>query len=98
MNHQHHESDVSPQFPTRREFTKRTLAALPGIALLSSLDFLSPAETSGAKPNSKFAGVQIGLNVPYSFSNATMSGDDILKNCVQLGLSGVELRTQPAEV
>ena len=26
-----------------------------------------------------------------------MSGDDILKNCVQLGLSGVELRTQPVE-
>jgi sugar phosphate isomerase/epimerase len=27
----------------------------------------------------------------------TMSGADILKNCVELGLSGVELRTQPVE-
>ena len=27
-----------------------------------------------------------------------MSGDDILKNCLQLGLSAVELRTQPVEV
>jgi sugar phosphate isomerase/epimerase len=26
-----------------------------------------------------------------------MSGDDILKNCIQLGLSAVELRTQPVE-
>jgi len=26
-----------------------------------------------------------------------MSGDDILKNCLQLGLSAVELRTQPVE-
>ena len=41
--------------------------------------------------------MQIGLNVPYSFANALMSGDDILKNCVQLGLSAVELRTQPVE-
>ncbi len=50
-----------------------------------------------AKPNSKVAGVQLGLNVPYSFANPIMSGDDILKNCVQLGLSAVELRTQPVE-
>jgi hypothetical protein len=26
-----------------------------------------------------------------------MSGDDILKNCLQLSLSAVELRTQPVE-
>jgi sugar phosphate isomerase/epimerase len=81
---------------TRREFTKLALAALPGASLLSAASQLRAAETS-ARPNSKFAGVQIGLNVPYSFANATMSGDDILKNCVQLGLSGVELRTQPVE-
>jgi sugar phosphate isomerase/epimerase len=49
------------------------------------------------KPNSKFAGVQVGLNVPYSFASGSMSGDDILKNCLQLGLSAVELRTQPVE-
>jgi sugar phosphate isomerase/epimerase len=81
---------------TRREFTKLALAALPGAGLLSAVSRLSAAEAT-AKPNSKVAGVQIGLNVPYSFANATMSGDDILKNCVQLGLSGVELRTQPVE-
>lgn len=49
------------------------------------------------KPNSKVAGVQLGLNVPYSFANPRMSGDDILQNCLQLGLSAVELRTQPVE-
>src|SRR5947199_8104309 len=57
----------------------------------------SAAETTVGKPNSKFAGVQVGLNVPYSFANASMSGDDILNNCLQLGLSAVELRTQPVE-
>src|SRR4029079_4819123 len=36
-------------------------------------------------------------NVPYSFADSSMSGDDILKNCLKLGLSAVELRTQPVE-
>jgi len=49
------------------------------------------------KPNSKVAGVQLGINVPYSFGEPTMSGDDVLKNCIELGLSAVELRTQPVE-
>lgn len=85
---------------TRREFAKFSLAALPGAALLSVTNRLGAAETPagpGGKPNSKVAGVQIGLNVPYSFASPQMSGDDILKNCVQLGLSAVELRTQPVE-
>jgi len=84
-------------FQTRREFTKRALAAIPGAALFSTLGRLGAADAPAGKPDSKVAGVQIGLNVPYSFHNALMSGDDILKNCVQLGLSGVELRTQPVE-
>jgi sugar phosphate isomerase/epimerase len=53
---------------------------------------------SPGKPNSKVAGVQIGLNVPYSFGNIQMSADDTLKNCVELGISGVELRMQPVEI
>src|SRR5205809_2895363 len=81
---------------TRREFAKLSLAALPGAGLLSAMNRLGAAETPG-KPNSKVAGVQLGLNVPYSFANLQMSGDDILKNCLQLGLSAVELRTQPVE-
>lgn len=43
------------------------------------------------------AGVQLGINVPYSFADPLMSGDDILKHCIQLNLSAVELRTQPVE-
>src|SRR5205809_2827647 len=81
---------------TRREFAKLSLAALPGAGLLSAMNRLGAAETPG-KPNSKVAGVQLGLNVPYSFANPSMSGDDILKNCLQLGLSAIELRTQPVE-
>ena len=84
---------------TRREFLNASLAALPAVGLFSVLNPLGAAETPAlaGKPNSKIAGVQIGLNVPYSFGNPLMTGDDILKSCVQLGLSGVELRTQPVE-
>src|SRR5204863_6703518 len=80
-------------------FVKQTFAALPAVGLLSALNRIRAAETPAkpGKPNSLFAGVQVGLNVPYSFANGSMSGDDILKNCLQLGLSAVELRTQPVE-
>lgn len=80
---------------SRREFGKLSLAALPAAKWLSNRP-LNAAEQPG-KPNSKVSGVQIGLNVPYSFGNGEMSGEDILKSCVQLGISAVELRTQPVE-
>ena len=82
---------------SRRAFAKRSLTALPAIGFFSALQRLGAADAPPPKPNSKFAGVQVGLNVPYSFGNGGMSGDAILKNCVQLGLSAVELRTQPVE-
>ena len=84
---------------TRREFTKLALAALPAAGVFSALNPLAAADAAKAagKPNSKVRGVQIGINVPYSFSNPMMSGDDVIKNCVALGLSAVELRTQPVE-
>jgi sugar phosphate isomerase/epimerase len=85
---------------TRREFAKLSLAALAGAGWLPALNRLSAAETPATmpgKPNSKVASVQVGLNVPYSFQKPRMSGDDILKSCLQLDLSAVELRTQPVE-
>jgi hypothetical protein len=50
-----------------------------------------------AQPNSEFSGVQIGINEPYSFRGLPGSADDILRNLLQLGLSSVELRSQPVE-
>jgi sugar phosphate isomerase/epimerase len=75
---------------TRRDFTKLALTTL-----CSASAGLRAAEA--AKPNSKVNGVQLGLNVPYSFHEPLMTGDEILARCLQLGLSGVELRTQPVE-
>jgi sugar phosphate isomerase/epimerase len=69
---------------SRRELGKIALAALPASRLL-------------AKPNSKFGGVQIGINAPYSFHGAYNSGDECLDAIVKLNLSSVELRAQPIE-
>jgi sugar phosphate isomerase/epimerase len=76
---------------TRREFSKLAATAIAGASAM-------PTMARTAKPNSKVRGVQLGLNVPYSFNNPSMSGEDVLKNCVQLGFSAVELRTQPVEM
>ncbi len=78
---------------SRRDFAKLALAALPAAGALSSL----ASAASPAKPDSRVNGVHIGLNVPYSFGNPLLTGDEILANCVQLGVSAVELRTQPVE-
>src|SRR5207247_9240354 len=70
---------------SRRELGKLALVAVPGVRLLA------------AKPDSKVAGVQIGLNVPYNFGSRNMPGDEVLDRCVKLGISAVELRSQPVE-
>lgn len=82
---------------SRREFSKISLFTLAGAAGFSLVDRLTADEVPD-KPNSKFAGVQVGMNVPYSFGKPEMTGEDILQNCVQLGLSAVELRTQSVEI
>jgi sugar phosphate isomerase/epimerase len=82
---------------TRREFTKLALLAVPAAGLWSATGQLRAAETPAKLPNSKINGVQIGLNVPYSFGGRTMPGEEILKNLQELNVSAVELRAQPVE-
>src|SRR5437762_9307722 len=68
----------------RRQLGKMAATALPAARLL-------------AKTNSKFGGVQIGINAPYSFHGSFNSGDECLDAMVKLNLSAVELRAQPIE-
>lgn len=68
---------------SRRDLGKLALAALPATLL--------------AKPNSNVGGVQIGLNVPYSYHGLPGTADDILKFTTDLNISAVELRSQPVE-
>src|SRR4051794_3929390 len=79
---------------TRREIGKMALAGIPAGAVLLDSEVLRAAN----KPNSKWAGVQVGMNVPYNFGTTpALSGDEILQKCIDLGVSGVELRSQPVE-
>jgi hypothetical protein len=68
---------------TRRDLGRLALAALPASLL--------------AKPDSKWGGVQIGINVPYSYRGLPGSAEDVLIMTTGLGLSAVELRSQPVE-
>src|SRR4030095_3553615 len=77
----------------RREAAKLGLAAL---GLLTPIGFSQNA-FSQSKPNSNWAGVQVGLNVPYNFGGRTMSAGEIIERCVRLGVNALELRSQPVE-
>jgi sugar phosphate isomerase/epimerase len=76
---------------TRREFGKLAMAGIPSVGLLGRQ----------TRPNSRWAGVQVGMNAPYNFGsgagNNYMSGDEVLAKCLELGISAVELRSQPVE-
>jgi sugar phosphate isomerase/epimerase len=65
---------------TRRDIGKIALATLPAAKLL-------------AKPNSKFGGVEIGIIIsPTNFRDMPLGADEILKNLVELGISGIEMQ------
>ncbi len=79
---------------SRRDFGKLALAGLPAALAIDSLPVFA-----AAKPKSKWAGVQVGMNVPYNFGTGNYTpADEIINRCVQLGISGVELRAQPVEL
>ncbi len=74
---------------TRRQFST--------LAVSTSLFAMARPLFAATKPDSKYAGVQLGMNVPYNFGHELVTGDENLKGCVDLGISSVELRTQPVE-
>lgn len=78
---------------TRREFGRLALSTLPVLPLGGSIALAGRQ----AKPDSRFAGVHIGINAPYSFRGLPGGPDDILNYCRQLGVSALELRSQPVE-
>ncbi len=53
---------------------------------------------AAAAPNSTFAGVTVGMNVPYNFGTRTMPVDEVIAKTTQLNVSAVELRSQPIEL
>ena len=93
---------------TRRDLGKlAAAAAIPGAGLFNAVRaqtalpapelFNALRAQPGAKPNSKFAGVQVGLNVPYNFGGRDMHPDEQLDRILKLNVSAIEMRSQPVE-
>src|SRR4029077_10859881 len=85
-------SDTLPAMTiTRRELGKLALT-VPAAGLFAKDLF------GAAKPNSTFAGVTVGMNVPYNFGTRTMPVDEVIGKTTELNVSAVELRSQPIEL
>jgi sugar phosphate isomerase/epimerase len=69
---------------TRRDIGKIALGAGTAASLMA------------AKPNSNFGGVQIGA-ITYCFRSLPGSAEEILKYCLDCGISGIELMNYTAE-
>ena len=82
---------------SRRQFIGKTAAAMSGFALAANPVFGAPAIIRNlGKPNSKFAGVQIGA-ITYSFRSLPGDAEQILKYCVDCNISAIELMGPTAE-
>lgn len=76
---------------SRRNFLGTTVLATAGLAFTPT----AFAAVKG-KPNSKFGGVQIGA-ITYSWRSMPSSAEDILKYCIEAGISSIELMGNVAE-
>lgn len=70
--------------------TRRDFARIAASAAAAS------AAYGADKPNSKFGGVQIGA-ITYSFRALPSSADEVLKYCLECGISAIELMSNVAE-
>jgi xylose isomerase-like TIM barrel protein len=77
---------------TRRELGRLLLSSVPLATLIPRMGLAAD------KPNSTFAGVTVGMNVPYNFGTRTMTVDEVISRTTQLNISAVELRSQPIEL
>jgi sugar phosphate isomerase/epimerase len=76
---------------SRRRFLGTTALVTAGLAFAPR----TFAAVKG-KPNSKFGGVQIGA-ITYSWRSMPSTAEDILKYCVEAGISSIELMGNVAE-
>lgn len=81
----------------RREFLRNgSLASLGFIFAGTSLSRLSLSDFFAANPDSKFAGVQIGV-ITYSYRSMPGSVDQLVKYCVDSNINAIELMGDAVE-
>ncbi len=82
---------------SRRRFLGTAAAATALAAMPFGKSFGAVASSfAGAKPNSKFGGVQIGA-ITYSWRSMPGTPQDVIKYCIQAGISSLELMGNVAE-
>lgn len=82
---------------SRREFIKKGSAALSAVALSATGLRGAPAILKSlARPDSKFAGVQIGV-ISYSFRSLPCNAEQLLKYCLDCNISAIELMGNTGE-
>ena len=79
-----------PSNNSRRAFLTQT--AVLGIGMFLPKHMVA----MGPKPNSKFAGVQMGV-ITYSFRSMPGNIDQLIEYCTTLGINAIELMGEPAE-
>ena len=77
---------------SRRRFITTTAIATAAFAVTPFTDLFA----MGKKPDSNFEGVQIGA-ITYSWRSMPSTASDILKYCVEAGISSIELMGDVAE-
>ena len=65
---------------SRREFGQLALTSVSAVGLP-----WARLAAQATKPNSKWAGVQVGMNVPYNFGTRTMPVDEVIGKTTALG-------------
>ncbi len=82
---------------SRREFMTNASLASVGLIIGSQTVFGKNANTFWVpKPNSKFAGVQMGV-ITYSYRSMPHDIDQLLKFCIESNVSAIEMMGDPAE-
>ncbi|MBN2482378.1 MAG: sugar phosphate isomerase/epimerase [Bacteroidales bacterium] len=85
---------------SRRKFVGTTVAAAAAFSILpitsGCTTRVPPRATGEGVPNSNFGGVQIGT-ITYSFRSMEGGMDNILKYCVESGISSIELMSSGIE-
>jgi sugar phosphate isomerase/epimerase len=83
---------------TRREFAQVALAGAPIIATVLQRNLAAAAVGQTPATTSRWAGVLVGLNVPYSFGTGhNIAAEDLLQRIAEVGVGSLELRAQPVE-
>ena len=83
---------------TRRQFGRVALAGAPAIGALLRGNLAAAAVGQAPPKMSQWAGVRVGLNVPYSLGTGNnIAAEDLLKRVLEVGVGSLELRAQPVE-